>query len=106
MACWSCDPLCTSLVAVEGEESAGVTTAQSAGYCEVSDAPCLPEVVTWEGKDGRHAVGCDEAACGNACVPREALAECYNPRPSLHDEGVPVDSWARSDLAPGNFTQR
>jgi hypothetical protein len=103
VACWNCDPLCTSLVAVEGEEYEGAMIAQSAEYCEVLDAPCLPEGVTWEEKDGRHTAECDEAVYGNACALREALAECYNPHPSLHDEGVPVGSWARSDLAPGNF---
>lgn len=96
--------MCTSLVAVEGEESADAMLAQSAEYCEVSDAPCLPEGETWGEKDGRHAVECDEAVYGNACALREALAGCYNPHPSLHDEGVPVDSWAHSDLAPVNVT--
>lgn len=96
--------MCMSLVAVEGEESADAMIAQSAEYCEVSDAPCLLEGVTWGEKDGRHAVEYDEAVYGNACVLREALAGCYNRHPSLHDEGVPVDSWAHSDLAPVNVT--
>lgn len=96
--------MCTNLVVVEAEESAGAMTAQSAECCEVLDAPCLPEGGTWEEKGGEHAAECGEAAYGNACVPREALARCCNQHPSLLDEGVQVDSWAHSDLAPVNVT--
>jgi hypothetical protein len=95
-----------SLVAVEVEESVGVMTAQSAECCEVLGAPCLPEAVTWEEKGGTHAVECDEVAYGNARVLREALAGCCTLHPSPLDEGVPVGSWAHSDLAPGNVTKQ
>lgn len=89
---------------MEGAASVGVMTAQSAECCVVLDAPCLPEVGTWEEKGGERAVECGEATYGNAYVLREALARCCNLRPSPLDEGVPADSWAHSDLAPVNFT--
>jgi hypothetical protein len=88
----------------EAEETVGVPTAQSAECCVVLCAPCQPEGVTWEERDGKHAVECDEAVYGNACVLTEALARCYTLHPSLRDEGVPADSLARSDLAPVNVT--
>jgi hypothetical protein len=95
-----------SLVVVEGEESAGVMTAQSAECCEVSGAPFLPEEETWGEKGGKHVVEHGEAVYGNACVLREALARYYNPHPSPLDEGVPVGSWAHSGLAPVNVTEQ
>lgn len=106
MACWSCGPTYTNLLAVEEEECVSVWTAQSAECCVVLDAPCQPVGVTWEETDGRHAVVCDEAVYGNAYVLREALARCYTLHPSLLDEGVPVDSLAHSDLAPVNVTKQ
>jgi len=85
---------------VEWEETVHVLTAQFVECCVVLGAPCQLEGVTWEERDGKHAVECDEAAYGNACVLKEALARCYTLLPSLLDEGVPMDSSAHSDLAP------
>lgn len=89
---------------MEGEEIVCWLTAQSVECCVVLGAPCQLEVVTWEERDGRHAVECDEAVYGNACVLKEALARCYNLHPSLLDEGVPMDNSAHSDLAPVSVT--
>ena len=89
---------------MEGEETVCVLTAQSVECCVVLGAPCQLEGVTWEEMDGKHAVECDEAVYGNACVLKEALARCYTLRPSPLDGGVLMDSSAHSDLAPVNIT--
>ena len=88
----------------EGEETVCVLTAQSVECCVVLGAPCQLEGVTWEERDGKHAVECDEAVYGNACVLKEALARCCTLQPSLLDEGVPMDSSVHSDLAPVSVT--
>lgn len=89
---------------MEGEETVCVLTGQSVECCVVLGEPCQLEGVTWEEMDGKHAVECDVAVYGNEHVLKEALARCYTLRPSLHDEGVLMDSSAHSDLAPVNVT--
>ena len=101
---WSCGPAYMSWLVVEGEETVRVLTAQSVECCVVLGAPCQLEGVTWEERDGKHAVECDGAVYGNACVLKVALARCYTLHPSLLDEGVPMDSSAHSDLAPVSVT--
>lgn len=41
---------------MEGEETVCVLTAQSVECCVVLGAPCQLEGVTWEERDGKHAV--------------------------------------------------